>query len=150
MAAELLTGLSLFKSLYDSAKALKDINDAAVRNTAIVELTEKILAAREAQTTLAERVSELEAEVAGFKTWEAEKQRYKLAQFVPGAVAYLLKRSEARGEPGHALCPNCYQRGIKSILQSNGERMVVKHGYACPSCKAAISTGGDEPPAFAD
>lgn len=62
MAGELIAGLSIFKSLYDSAKALKDINDAAIRNGAVIELQEKILAAREAQAILLERIRELEEE----------------------------------------------------------------------------------------
>jgi hypothetical protein len=48
VAAELIAGLGIFKSLYDSAKALKDINDGTVRNGAVIELQEKILSAQEA------------------------------------------------------------------------------------------------------
>ena len=77
MAAELITGLGIFKSLYNSAKALKNINDATVRNEAVIELQEKILAAQEAQTMLLDRVGELEKKVASFETWEREKQRYE-------------------------------------------------------------------------
>ena len=35
MAVELIAGLGLFKSMFDAAKGLKDINDAAVRNAEI-------------------------------------------------------------------------------------------------------------------
>jgi hypothetical protein len=36
---------------------LKDINDAVIRNGAVIELQEKILAARQKQTALLERLS---------------------------------------------------------------------------------------------
>ena len=109
--AETVTGLSLFKSLYDSAKALKDMNDATVRNGAVIELQEKILAAREAQTALLERIGSLEKEVAGFKAWEREKERYALKDASGrGEFAYVIKKSEQRGEPAHAICARCYQQ----------------------------------------
>jgi hypothetical protein len=62
----------------DIAKGLKDINDATVRNAAVIELQEKILAAQAEQTALVVRVGELEKEVADLKAWDAEKQRYEL------------------------------------------------------------------------
>ena len=150
MAIELLASLGLFKSMLDSAKGLKDINDAAVRNAAVIELQEKILAAQEQQMTLVERVGELEKEVARSKTWDAEKQRYHLTQCAPGAFAFILKRSEARGEPGHALCTACYERGTKSILQSNGKGLIHEHAWACPSCKAEMKPRGELIPEYAD
>jgi hypothetical protein len=50
MAGEIFAGLSAIKAALDLAKGLKDINDATVRNRAVIELREKILAAREAQS----------------------------------------------------------------------------------------------------
>lgn len=41
VVAETIAGLGAFKSMYDMAKALKDINDATVRNGAVIELQEK-------------------------------------------------------------------------------------------------------------
>jgi len=52
MVGEVFAGLSAFKAMYDAAKALKDINDAAIRNSAVIELQEKILSAQAAQAAL--------------------------------------------------------------------------------------------------
>jgi hypothetical protein len=41
MASEFLAGLGIFKTIYESANALKEINDASVRNTAVIELQKK-------------------------------------------------------------------------------------------------------------
>jgi hypothetical protein len=41
MASELLAGLGVFKTIYEFANALKEINDASVRNTAVIELQKK-------------------------------------------------------------------------------------------------------------
>jgi hypothetical protein len=52
VVTETIAGLSAIKTAFDMTKALKDINDAAIRNAAVIELQEKILSARDAQTAL--------------------------------------------------------------------------------------------------
>jgi hypothetical protein len=144
MAVDLVAGLGIFKSLYDSAKALKDINDATIRNGAIIELQEKILAAREAQTGLLERVGELEKEVASFETWEAEKQKYEMTRLASGAIVYALKAQIQGGEPAHYICANCYEHRQKSVLQIKLANLVAAQHfgaqptYVCPRCHAEI------------
>lgn len=100
-----------------------------------VELQEKIFAAHSAQSALVEHVRGLEAEVARLKAWDAEKQRYELKKWGDGAFARVLKESEASGEPIHALCTACYDRGTKSIIHANGEPQWTKHAWDCPTCK---------------
>ena len=140
MVSEALTGLGIFKSLLDMAKGLKDINDATVRNTAIIELQEKILAAREQQSVLAERVRDLEKEVARFENWETEKLRYQLEELPPGILVYTLKEGMENGEPPHKICGTCYQKGIKSLLhhgdQNNGLTL-----WKCYECGFKERTG---------
>jgi Zn finger protein HypA/HybF involved in hydrogenase expression len=145
MAVDLIAGLGIFKSLYDSAKALKDINDATIRNGAIIELQEKILAAREAQTALLERISDLEKEVANFKTWDAEKQKYEMKVISPGSFVYALKEQIKGTEPPHYICANCYEDGNKSFLQRKpanpigAQHFGEKDTYACPKCHSSVS-----------
>lgn len=140
MAAELMAGLGIFKSLYDSAKALKDINDAAIRNAAVIELQEKILAAREAQTTLLDRVGQLEKEMTRLETLEAEKKRYQLEKLPPGVIVRTLKKDMAAGEPIHHICENCYQGGKISPLHQDEQRNGVYH-LSCTGCGAKLQVG---------
>ena len=141
MVSEIITGLGAFKTMLDMAKGLKDMNDASVRNRAVIELQEKILAAREQQSALAERVSELEKEVASYETWDAEKQRYELTDFGSGTFAYLLKPDMSSGEPEHRLCAACYQKGHKSILQFRNQTATRQGKYACPTCNTDVLLG---------
>lgn len=152
MAAEVITGLRLFKSMLDSAKGLKDMNDAAVRNAAVIELQEKILAAQSEQATLVQRIRELEAEVADLKAWETEKQRYHLQAVATGAFAYALKPEAEGSEPPHWICAACYQNGRKSVLQRGHSHGSGEWPFICPTCKSVIyvSQGpGQERPALA-
>jgi len=141
MVAEVFAGLSAFKTLFDTARSLKDMNDAVVRSAAVIELQEQILSARAQQIELIERVRELEREVAQFKTWETEKQRYKLKDFGQNTFAYELKPEAANDEPEHLICPQCYQTGRKSILQFEGRDVHQRESYRCFSCKTRLDLG---------
>jgi hypothetical protein len=134
MAGELIAGLSIFKSMMDMAKGLKDVSDAAIRYSTAIELQEKILAAQAQQTALIERISDLEKQVAGFEKWETEKQRYKLTDYGGGTFAYALKPEAAEGEPPHRICAACYQRGHKGILQGTGTGFGQEF-FRCMACK---------------
>ena len=145
MASELLTGLGLFKSVLDAAKQLKGINDATVRNAAIIELQEKILSAIEQQMRLDKHVGELEEEITRYKTWDAEKKRYELKEIASGQFVYSLKESARENEPTHMLCSNCYNHNQKSILQTEirfpGCHTVI-FCQACDSDLFSPETGG--------
>lgn len=135
VVAEAVTGLSALKTMFDITKTIKSIDDRTRINEAVIELQEKILTAQTAQATLVEQVRELEAEMARMKAWDADKQRYELKELHRGLFAYILKVGCEDGETPHALCANCYQRGTKALLQSNGEAIVHKHAWFCAGCK---------------
>jgi hypothetical protein len=114
-------------------KALKDINDTAIRNAAVIELQEKILSVRDAQTALLDRVSHLEKEVAGFEKWEAEKEEYELQEIFARTFAYSIKEIARGTRPPHLICANCYEGRKKSILQRADAAHLI-----CPDCKTRI------------
>jgi hypothetical protein len=83
-----------------------------------------------------ERVGALEKEVAHFKAWDTEKQRYKLTELGARFVAYMLKEGMENGEPPHHLCAQCYSDNLKTILQSEDRvpgRCKVLHCHRCGS-----------------
>ena len=132
--------------MFDAAKGLKDINDAAVRNAAVIELQGKILAAQEQQMALVERVGELEEEVARFKTWDADKERYELTEIADGKFAYSMKEGVQPPEPPHQLCANCYDQGQKSILQEETRMPGHAQVLNCPRCGADVYIQGVRQP----
>lgn len=142
MASEFVASLGLFKTAFDIAKGLKDINDATVRNGAIIELQEMILAAREQQATALERISQLEKQVADFEHWESEKQWYELADVGRGAMAYRLKPTMADGQPSHCICANCYERGEKSHLQPETRQPGGSQYLVCHACGSELVING--------
>jgi hypothetical protein len=141
------------KSAGEIAKSLLTLRDGSMLQGKVIELQAEILSAQEgtlaaqsAQFALLERIRELEAEVAKVKAWDAEKQRYQLADVGLGSLAYVLKPEAQGTEPAHAICANCYQHQNKSILQKDLERgfEVVQ----CHTCKARLRIK-DRPLGFA-
>jgi rubrerythrin len=141
MVAEVFAGLGAIKTAFDIAKGLKDIDDAARRNAAVIELQEKILAAHETQAALLDRVGELEKKVAGFETWERESQRYELKNVGFGGYAYVLKNTERGTAPPHWVCTNCYEHRHIATLQYGFKGKSGPPIWHCPSCGNTIDTG---------
>jgi hypothetical protein len=147
MAGEVFAGLSAFKSMYDAAKALKDMNDANIRNTAVIELQEKILSAQSEQAELIEIAGALKARVAELEAWNADKKRYKLTDLGRGKSAYTLKEGMENGEPPHHLCATCYNEGHKSIMQTEIRSPGRCQVLVCHQCGSDLYLTGMREPA---
>lgn len=146
MVGETFAGLTAIKTAFDLAKGLKDIDDATRRNAAIIDLQEKILTAQREQAEMAQRIGELEAEVARFQVWDAEKSRYGLKDFGGNTFAYELKQADAAGEPIHRACPSCFERQKRAILQFRGRNAYSQDMYKCSGCEQTFEFGPRTPP----
>ncbi len=134
MVAEIYGGITAAKAAFDIAKGLKDIHDATLRNAAVIDLQEKILATQQEQMALIDRIRELEKEVASFETWETEKQKYELKDLGYGSFVLMLK-PEARGtEPAHWVCTNCYSKGQISVIVWGAAKPGARPTNHCPAC----------------
>ena len=154
--------VSSLKGASDIAKGLlslhtmAEVQSKAIElNQAIIDAQHQIFAANTAQSALAERVRQLEGDIARMKDWDTQKERYKLAAPFEGCMVYALQKSMSNGEPAHYICAACYQRGQRSILQGvegrtrKGEsgRPVGSYNCPLPSCKSEAFTGYVSAPA---
>lgn len=81
----------------------------------------------------------LEKQLATLTNWETEKQRYSLVPMWEGAVAYALKKNLSNGEAPHWLCPNCFNGGRRTILNSiDGARGFTM--LTCSMCNAQFQS----------
>jgi hypothetical protein len=144
--AEITAGITSVRAAYDLTKAMIASRDAkllanSARDLQMVlgEAIGKFLEAQQAQMAQLEEIASLKAEIANFRDWETEKQRYELKQVGTGTFAQMLK-PDARGiEPPHWLCPNCFETGKKSYFQFSthaGWGSV----YRCKGCDGHMMT----------
>src|ERR1700731_4790349 len=88
MIAEAVTSL---KTASEIAKTLIGLKETSAIQTKVVELNGIILSAQSSalaaqsnQFTLLQKVRDLEAQIADLKAWDAEKNRYELAEIASG------------------------------------------------------------------
>jgi hypothetical protein len=147
-----ITGLvASLNAATDITKSFLGLRDMTMVQGKVIELQAEImsaqqsaLAAQTAQSSLINRVSALEGEVADLKAWDAEKQNYNVQRFNPGVFLYVLKPEAQTSEPPHKLCPNCYVQGNKAILQTEWRDEHIE-AMNCLRCKATFSIG-ERPP----
>lgn len=141
--------LSSLKASTDLTKALLGIRDAQLVREKAVELTSEIMSAQASamsaqavQAELTERVRDLEQRIAELEDWGREKERYQLTQVANGVLAYELRAGMDNGEPPHMICANCYQRGRKSLLQTETRDPRRVRMLVCQACNAELITYG--------
>ncbi|MCL4759748.1 MAG: hypothetical protein KJZ96_15545 [Rhodocyclaceae bacterium] len=127
-------------AICNGVKALLDAKEfAAVHEKllpllgAAVDANGKLLDVQTVADAAHRRIRELEAEVAALKDWEEDKRRYRLHEVVPGTFVYRVDPAVHGAEPVHELCPNCYQKRVKSILQRGGVEQQHRT-LRCPEC----------------
>jgi hypothetical protein len=128
------------------AKAMIGVHDAVVFQEKVVELQQVLLSAQSSaitaqsdQFSLLDEIRGLKEQLAKVQAWDATKQRYHLVEIEEGQFAYALNQSVAvPGEPAHRLCSNCFDRGEKSILQTERRNPGRHTVYVCHRCNSDI------------
>jgi hypothetical protein len=144
MAAEVFAAIGAFKSLFDIARALKDVpKDPAQRDRIVVDLLAKMGEAQTAHLALIQRVHDLEKELQKRRDWDRQKKRYELKEIGIGVFAYVRKPAVKPIEPTHCLCPACYDQERKSILQASHHLNASE--LFCPTCKTEIAVQPQRP-----
>lgn len=137
MYSEITAAIQSAKAAINLVKAAHGLSNYSELLTAVtdvqIKLTDAIaseLASQEKQAALAERVRELEKQLADIEDWKSQLQRYALFEFPTKALAYALRPSMENGEPMHYLCTACVDKGKKTTLQPDGRFLL------CPECKS--------------
>lgn len=118
------SALTALKTAFDIAKGIKDLDNQAALNSAVIDLQQSILSAQqsaleaqEANAAMKSEIDNLEAQLQHLTAWQAEAEDYELTQIDRSVYAYMRKEDLASDEPRVWLCPSCFERGIKGILQ---------------------------------
>lgn len=141
---DFLSGYASGKAIFDMLKGVNSLKNEAERNGAIIDIQRQVVDTLAGYSAALKRIDELEKQIVGFEKWDREAERYELTRFPMGAFAYVLKPSEANGEPAHRLCADCFQQGKKGFLQttaahSGGEQVQCSH------CKSVTTLSEFQP-----
>lgn len=160
MLAELSTGLGSLKAALEVTKTLAAASNQAAVNEVKITLQSHILSAQEAlfsaheaQLAAANRIAELERELASRDAWKVASARYELAAVDSGAFVYALRAEYLDGDAPHWLCPTCFGKGRSSILQSRGNEdpKTGRRGntapWVCDACRSVVTVSYTRNPA---
>ena len=163
MLEQISMALSSLNAAKDIAKGIDSLEAGVAINQAKIDLQTLILAAQEglfaaqeAQTAAADRIQELEQQLADFENWDSEKERYYLKAINPGAFAYVYKLDMDEGEEPVWLCQTCFEERHWVPLQFSGEVVSVGGGgglmarWGCGRCKNSVMVGRHDHPVPAD
>jgi hypothetical protein len=137
-----MTGLQSFKIIFDSLNTLSKIHDDNTRALAIAEIIGQLSKAQgelimtqQRELALTDEKRALETEAMRLRDWSTEKTRYKLTEHGDNRVlAYAFQRTEGSKEPPHSLCPDCFSKSEKSILQPETMDIGRAESLACHAC----------------
>lgn len=136
--------VSSLKAASDMARTMVNMSGTANVQGKVIELQGLILsaqggalAAQAEQSSMVQKIGDLESEIARNKEWEKEKLRYELKELRLDSYAYALKGNNRGSEPDHYLCPTCFNKNKKVILLGGitGSRY---RKIKCPECDTEI------------
>ena len=146
-AAEITAGITSLRAAIDVAKAMVAQRDAKLLAAGANEIKglladafDKLLEAREAQSTQLDQIQALKAQVAKFEEWATEKENYELKAIGTGVFAYMNKPAARGTEPPHWLCPNCFSKGQKAFFQFSTQMSGRGSVYRCKGCDGHMTT----------
>ena len=149
--AELTAFISSVKASLELAKAVKSITDKAEIDNKLSEIRdslftvqERALALQSVHQDLIQEKGRLLQEIAKFNDWQKTEAEYELHEPDPGVFVYAYKKVKNPSKPEHWLCPNCWAKKTKSILQRQYHRRQGAK-YNCLNCEASISWWHDDP-----
>jgi len=135
---------SALTAAFQLAKGLKDVHDQVEINEIVIELQGRIMEAQEAVRDGKDRLSALESELTALKDWKQEAERYRLVEFGSGRFCYEVRAEKQDDEPFHRICPSCFNKNQKAILQFR-HRATVGEVYFCPNCSTEFHFGEKSP-----
>lgn len=138
-----LDNVSVIKSLFTREQEPDEIN---LIQRQLVETSSQLIHIQKNHMALLQENGKLQQALKEKEQWESESKRYKLYRARTGDLIYVLKQDEANNQPIHAICTQCYENGVKSILQRghSSARGSIGPTLNCNRCNKQACIGFDE------
>lgn len=134
---EIAAALSGIKGAIDLAKAAVDARDDAKAKEAINGMIGLLLEANISALAMSDEARRLSAdldaasrELREVRQRQGERDQYRLQQIARGRYVYDFV-GDGGGTPGHYLCQNCFDTGIKSVLRLDPGRDGFADEWVC-------------------
>jgi hypothetical protein len=137
----LITGIKAAIDLATTVKTLADdteLKDKTVElYNVIITLQSNIVTVQAENSSLLQKNHSLSQEAMDIITWKEEKSKYSLHEICPQVFVYASNPNNTDSEPSHWLCTQCFEQGVKSILQLKNKTDSGSF-YICHNCASQI------------
>lgn len=141
------------KAASDLAQGLMDLRDITKLGSVVIKLNAEIIAAQRGaltaqqnEATMAEEIRGLKAKIVSFEDWDRKKERYELKEHGERkALAYALKEGVQPTEQAHSICPDCYEKRERTIVQEERYEHGRSAALVCNVCGWKGYTWGHAP-----
>lgn len=144
MIQELTTAIASIKTSTEIAKGILSLKSDVAKNQAVIDIQNNLLGLQGIIYELNEKlmakdteIEELRIKLSRLNDWDGVTARYELKQF-NGSVVYVLKQEYQTEEPIHMICPSCFGKNEKSILQARNISGRFGQDFVCISCNSII------------
>lgn len=114
----------------------------------VVELTNKMVDAREETAALRLRMLEILEELSRLQKFEGDRDNYEIVQTNPGSFAY---RATKPAKPEHAAiryCVHCFEQSKRLVALQLSEQDWHRDRFKCSACKSEVFQANDRKPEF--
>jgi hypothetical protein len=140
------------KVAYDIAKGINSLNSDVEIKQAVSRVLETLLsvqsdalAKQQELSLLIKEKDDLEKKLMEIENWEKTASQYLLVSMGIGNLVYATKDIAQPAIPKHYICPNCYEKRKRSILQPTRNDRYWFNVF-CHECKFSLSIKlSDEP-----
>lgn len=122
------------KNILTLNKDAKILSDIVALQGLILDLHSNTIAMHAGYSDLFVEKEGLKAKLKKQNDWKGIKKEYKLKMVEKNQYIYVSKAKD----PQHWLCPNCFEKKQKSILQMTAEGAFGQF-YKCPNCDHSLA-----------
>lgn len=140
--------ISSAKTAVDMARGLSELRDQAAFQTKQIDLQQQLIKVQAHALSVqaqaqewADRVRQLEVQLADVNNWSLVANRYEQRQFGRDRCVYVLRSEAANGQPQHKACPNCFHSRSIVLLHLMYSSADGTERYDCKKCKAEYELG---------
>jgi hypothetical protein len=137
--------ISGIANIATAVTSLVSETDAAKRNAQLIEFQQALIqvqtsayVAQVYNSSFLAHNQELEKEIVSLKDWSAEKQNYEILEVASGIFAYVARNNVQPLQSAHKFCTNCFDKGIKTILQQQRVEVGRQLSLTCNPCKQTL------------
>lgn len=132
------------KELFGKGKDGKAADPAmAQARELLIEMTDKMLTAREETAALRLQMLEVLHELRRLQEFESGREKYELVETSPGNFAYKAKAAAGSNQQAIRYCAHCFEQSKRLVMLQVGQQAYYRDILKCSVCAGEVFQSND-------